>query len=266
MPPNSSDKPPDDGARPGNPPPAGCPHMSEWSRDSHQSPPTADSPADATQSAAPSATQSAAQSAEQSTRLAAPAASLIPVLAGPVAIPVALAHLPVVGGMAVPWITPRLPDGRHLLGVVDAGRQRQALLQGLCGVCGRAHERRMVALARPRDLARQLVAEPPLHPVCARYTTQACPAVGGRMQHYRSTPRPLPDPVAVPGGIGYYVVEDQEQAASRRGAPADRWFAVWLSGYDTVWDPNTRTLSASWQAHEPLRIRPVATGDADTAS
>ena len=34
-------------------------------------------------------------------------------------IPLSLQHLPTVGGLVVPWITPRTADGRYLFGVVN---------------------------------------------------------------------------------------------------------------------------------------------------
>jgi hypothetical protein len=162
--------------------------------------------------------------------------------------------------MAVPWITPRLPGGRFVLGVVDAARQEHALRQRLCGVCGRRHGPRMVVLARERDLGRGLSAEPPLHPWCATYTAAVCPAVSGHLQHYRATPRPGFEPVEGPAGTPHYV-RDERQAAARRGAPTEPWFAVWLNTYDLVRDPLTASWAASWQGRTPLRIRPLsATG------
>ena len=112
-------------------------------------------------------------------------------------IPAPMAHLPVVAGLAVPWVTPVLPDGRHLFGAVDAARQEHCLQQHRCGVCGLALADRIVFLMRERDLPRHYSAEPGLHPWCAAYTIQACPMITGRLPHYRSTPRPLPPPTSL---------------------------------------------------------------------
>lgn len=109
----------------------------------------------------------------------------------PPGIPLSMAHLPTVGGLAVPWITARTGDGRHLFGAVDADRKDQALLRRLCGVCGRRHDERLVLLMRLSDLPRQSTAEPALHPTCTAYTIAAYPMVGGRLDHYRTTPQVL---------------------------------------------------------------------------
>jgi hypothetical protein len=53
-------------------------------------------------------------------------------------IPEWLADRPAIGGLVVPWITPRTVDGRYLLGSVNADLARVALQRRLCGVCGRS--------------------------------------------------------------------------------------------------------------------------------
>jgi hypothetical protein len=78
-------------------------------------------------------------------------------------IPLALAHLPVVAGLAVPWITPRTLDGRYLFGVIETGRQAQCLHERRCQVCGRPLTRLSVLLARGSDLPRRRISEPALH-------------------------------------------------------------------------------------------------------
>ncbi|MBE1467464.1 hypothetical protein H4W33_006476 [Kibdelosporangium phytohabitans] len=57
-------------------------------------------------------------------------------------IPLSLQHLPTVGGLVVPWITPRTADGRYLFGSVDHDRMGRALVDRWCGVCGRPLEHR----------------------------------------------------------------------------------------------------------------------------
>ncbi|WP_049795637.1 hypothetical protein [Frankia sp. EAN1pec] len=160
-------------------------------------------------------------------------------------IPLSLAHLPTVGGLAVPWITPRASDGRHLFGAVNAGRKDRALLGRLCGVCGRHLDERLVLLMRLSDLPRQCTAEPALHPSCLTYTATACPMIQGHLDHYRTTPQTL-DPTMIPPA----------DAAARRGAPAEPWFAVWLDGYTVTTDHDT--LAASYAGSTPRRIRPLS--------
>lgn len=159
-------------------------------------------------------------------------------------IPADLAHLPVLGGLAVPVITPQDLRGRYLFGQVSVDGMRQCIEQRLCGVCGRPHTTRLVLLMRLRDLPGKRTVEPPVHPQCSAYTTKACPMVGGRMDHYRSSPARL--------DAG---VEHAPDTKDRLGAPAEQWFAVWLSEYravtvdDRVW--------ASYEGIEPLRVRPI---------
>jgi len=165
-------------------------------------------------------------------------------------IPVWLSHLPVVGGLAVPWITPLTQDGRYLLGALHPQRLEQAITRYLCSVCGRSLECPLVLLMRLSDLPRQCTSEPALHPVCAAYTTAACPMVGGRMDHYRSSPSRL--------GPGMAPSEDQ---AARLGARAEPWFAVWLSWYTPITDPINNQPAASYAGIRPLRIRAITWQD-----
>lgn len=163
-------------------------------------------------------------------------------------IPIWLAHLPVVGGVAVPWVTARSTDGRYRFGALDAARQYQCLTERRCQICARPLGRPLVLLMRLSDLPRQRTSEPALHPVCAHYTETACPMVAGRMSHYRSSPIPLDDGT----------VETVDTPA-RLGAPAEPWFAVWLDSYAPVRDPSTGGAEASYAGLRPLRIRAVTT-------
>jgi hypothetical protein len=159
-------------------------------------------------------------------------------------IPLSLQHLPTVDGLVVPWITPRTADGRYLFGSVVRDRMDRALLDRWCGVCGRPLEHRAVLMMRLSDLSRQCTGEPALDPWCSWYTSESCPMIGGRLDHYRSSlPRldrnMLPPP----------------DATRRQGAAAEPWFAVWLAGYRVVTDHGN--LAASYAGTTPLRIRPI---------
>jgi hypothetical protein len=165
--------------------------------------------------------------------------------ATPPPIPATIAQLPTVGGLVVPWVTPRTADGRYLLGAVDAAKTRTAIRQRLCGVCGHPLGDRLVLLVRESDLARFASTEAALHPHCAAYTTTACPMVAGRRSHYRTSAHQI-GPDAVHGA-------DVDQ---RLGAAAEPWHAVWLTRYDvTVVHGNP---AASYLFSPPLRIRPVS--------
>lgn len=165
-------------------------------------------------------------------------------------IPVRLAHQPTIGGLVVPYITPRTDDGRYLFGGVDSYRQWRCLTGRLCSVCGRALVEqpgdRLILLMRLSDLPHRSTSEPALDPVCAAYTQAACPMLAGRLTHYRSTPMRL----------GPRMAPAVDQAA-RIGAPAEPWFAVWLTHYDLDVDPRNGQPAASYAGIRPLRIRPI---------
>jgi hypothetical protein len=164
-------------------------------------------------------------------------------------IPIRLAHLPTVGGLVVPFVTPHTPDGRYLFGGVDAGRQRRCLTDRLCGVCGQPllarPGERLILLMRLSDLPHRRTSEPALDPVCAAYTRAACPMVAGRLSRHRPIPMRL--------GPGMVPVDE----AARLGAAAEPWFAVWLSRYDTVIDPRNGQPAASYAGIRPRRICPI---------
>jgi hypothetical protein len=131
------------------------------------------------------------------------------------------------------------------LGVVDSDRVHLALQRRWCGVCGRPLDAdRLVLLVRWSDLAWRRSFEPALHPVCAHYTTRACPMVAGRLEHYRSTPPRLDaEMLSAPDSV------------FRRGDRAEPWFSVWLPGYRMVIDHGK--AAASYQGMRPQRIRPI---------
>jgi hypothetical protein len=169
------------------------------------------------------------------------------------AIPVWLAHMPTSGGLVIPWITPRAEDGRHLLGAVDRDRITRALREWLCGVCGKPLERPMVLLMRLSDLPRQGTVEPALHPQCAAYTIAACPMVAGRRDHHRSTPIRLDQNMV-----------QASDTPARLGAPAEPWFAIWLSSYRLT--SIEGHLAASYAGSTRFRIRAITWGLHDVTS
>lgn len=157
-------------------------------------------------------------------------------------VPAWLCGRPLAGGLVVPWITPKLPDGRYVFGTIEQTHAEQALVHRLCGICGhRLAPQPAVLLLRASDLPRQCTSEPALHPQCAAYTALACPMVNGALVTYRTTP--------VPG------LPLTAQAAARRGARAERWFSVWLKDHHLVVDHGH--LAASYRDEQVLRIRPV---------
>ncbi|HSU36297.1 MAG TPA: hypothetical protein VLJ88_11625 [Propionibacteriaceae bacterium] len=173
-----------------------------------------------------------------------------------VPIPASLAHLPTVGGLAVPWITLATPEGRYVFGAIDADRQRFCLYERRCKICGFALTQPFLLLARHIDLTRQLSAEPGLHPWCAGYTTRACPMLSGHLEHYRRSDRDLAHLLQIPSESIHR--EPASQTQSRRGALVGAWFTVWLNAYRVIQDDLAHSLAASFEHHPVLRVRRVA--------
>lgn len=161
-------------------------------------------------------------------------------------VPVYLTHRPTIAGLVVPYVTAQAADGRFLFGAIDPRRLIHCLAGFRCQVCGRRLERPVVLLMRRRDLTRQCVSEPACHPVCAAYTTRACPMVAGRMGHYRSTPVRLAEQMT-----------HAADTAARLGQPAEVWYAVWLDGYHTIIDPINGLPAASFAGTRPRRVRRI---------
>ncbi|KXK59542.1 hypothetical protein AWW66_23665 [Micromonospora rosaria] len=167
------------------------------------------------------------------------------------AIPVRLARQPVLGGLAVPWITARTPDGRHRFGAVDHQRHTRALRDRLCQTCGDPLDPTRIVLAmRDSDLRLLISCEPAMHPVCAAYSATGCPMLAGRMSHYRTSPPA--EQRADPG-----VISHGDPTGSRPAAPAERWHLLWATGYRPVTHPLTDQPAALLLPEQILRVRPI---------
>jgi hypothetical protein len=162
-------------------------------------------------------------------------------------VPAHLAGRPTVGGLVVPVITPRTIDGRYLFGKLGDLTQQRCLRQYRCGVCATLLSDKAVVFARATDLLWQCTSEPAVCPPCAAYSAEACPMLAGRMARYRASQHPALAGIPIPA--------DEDL---RLGAPAERWYAVWIRGYNVVDHPaKPGTLAASWATIPPLRIRPI---------
>ena len=148
-------------------------------------------------------------------------------------IPVHLAGRPSQGGLVVPWITPT-KGGVHLFGTIDAHAQRACLHGRRCQVCGQRLPGRAVLFARPADLRNACTVEPATCPRCAAYSTHACPMLAGRRDRYRASGHP-----ALAG------LPPADDAHLRQAAPAESWFAVWVSDYDVRPHPDRSGLLAA---------------------
>lgn len=173
-------------------------------------------------------------------------------------IPLHLAGRPTIGGLVVPWITGRTPDGRHRFGAVDLHRHNRALTGRLCQTCGAPLGARMVFAMRASDLRLFTSPEPGMHPVCAAYSVTACPMLDGRMSHYRST--------SLAGQLADLGVLAQGDPSSRRaGAPAEPWRLVWATGYRPFTNPLTGQLAALLLPDQILRVRPIGSASSPNA-
>jgi hypothetical protein len=89
------------------------------------------------------------------------------------------------------WTTTRLPapgPRRSLAGQFGAWLYQQVIDEFTGDAWkGRPLEHRAVLMMRLSDLPRQCTSEPALHPWCAAYTSESCPMIAGRLDHYRSS-------------------------------------------------------------------------------
>jgi hypothetical protein len=174
----------------------------------------------------------------------------------PPPIPVHLAQFPTMGGLVVPFITPRHRNGKAILGLVDAGRVELCLREHRCGVHGQPIRGRMVFLMREEDLARNCSNEPALCPPCAAYTQAACPMVSGYMTHYRNTVAPLVTRKCNDSQCECRLWAPPDAGSARLGDRAAQWYALWTLQYETVRDPEGR-LAAGFAGLRVLKLREI---------
>ena len=173
--------------------------------------------------------------------------------AEPPPIPVRLAGRPTLGGLTVPWVTGRGPDGRYRFGAVDADRHDDAIHHRRCQTCGQRLDRdRIVFAMREDDLRRMISPEGGMHPECAHYSARACPMLAGRMTHHSAT-----SPLSGLADLGVVSLGDPHHA--RAGAPAQPWHLVWADDYRPVLDPANSMAAALLLPEHLLRIRRIAT-------
>ncbi|MFY1703026.1 hypothetical protein ACN28G_14985 [Micromonospora sp. WMMA1923] len=168
-----------------------------------------------------------------------------------------MARQPVIGGLVVPWITARTPQGRYRFGHVDYHRQAHAMRDRLCQTCGTPLEpARLVFAMRDSDLRMFISHEPGMHPVCAAYSATSCPMLAGRMSHYQATPL-----AAQLADLG--VTSHGDPTGARPAAPAERWNLVWATGYRPFTNPLTDQPAAMVLPEQILRVRPIGPRPAD---
>lgn len=99
-------------------------------------------------------------------------------------IPVSCADRPTVGGLVIPIVNVRLADGG-----VDFRSRHQAVYERCwdgraCQVCGKPVGRRAILFGGPQAVALGHYDEAPTCLPCARYVTQACPMLAGRLARF----------------------------------------------------------------------------------
>lgn len=150
-------------------------------------------------------------------------------------IPATCETRPTIGGVVKPWANVELADGG-----VDFRSQHESKVQRcwrecVCQICGTRIPRPMVFFGGPRQVAALQFDEPPMHPECAVYASQACPMVAGRIDRYAARD------VVSNGHRGATCVEPGCDCGgwiptpgltfSPGGDPAHDWYAVYVSDY-----------------------------------
>jgi hypothetical protein len=179
----------------------------------------------------------------------------------PVPIPATCQYRPTIGGRVIPYINVRLGDGgvdfRHHHGT----RTDEVLRRGLCQVCARPLLHPLVLLCGPAALKQLLFDEPPMHPECAVYATQACPMLAGQSLRFASGPS------VSEGRRGKACSEPgcdcegwvaSSTSVGRAGQPAHPWYAVYARRFSRNCDPTGRVVGALLFPEDVLRVRLVS--------
>lgn len=177
-------------------------------------------------------------------------------------IPAPCAHRPTTGdGLIIPWANVHLADGGCDFRAHHNARWAACWRDRRCQVCGDRLDR-LVLLCGPRQLAHLMFDEPPLHPECARYVTQACPMVAGRREHYRTgdplANRPRGRGCPVPGcDCGGWVPTPGIRPDSG-GDPAHPWYAVYATSYHPAITPGGELVGGVCLPSQIRRVRLVS--------
>lgn len=182
-------------------------------------------------------------------------------------IPATCAHRPTVGGVVAPWVNANLRDGGVDFRAQHNTKAVRCWTEQLCQVCGTDLRRPIVLLCGPTELQRLLFTrEPPVHPECAAYTSQACPMVGGRLTHFATRDALVEgqrgtacyDPDCDCGG---WVPTPGKAVTERAGGPAHSWYAVYVSGYQlaATADAPDQIAGGVCQPDQVLAVRHVST-------
>lgn len=180
-------------------------------------------------------------------------------------VPATCEHRPTTGGVVIPWANVQLADGGVDFRSQHESRVQQCWRNYLCQLCGQPIGRPVVLFGGPRQVGALQFDEPPLHPECAVYASQACPMVAGRLDRYASRA------VAANGHRGTTCpnpgcdckgwVPTPGLTAAPGGEPAHDWYAVYVSGYalGVTADQPDRVRVAVVAPEQVLAVRHVST-------
>jgi hypothetical protein len=147
-------------------------------------------------------------------------------------IPASCANRPTVGGLVAPWVNIQLADGGVDFRSPHQATYERCWTEGRCQVCSNSTGHPAVLFGGPNQLRDLHFDEPPLCAPCARYASQACPMVSGRMSHYADRERlaegnrghVCPDGACGCGGF----TDSDPDAGDASGQPAHSWYAVYV--------------------------------------
>ena len=147
-------------------------------------------------------------------------------------IPASMAHRPVRGGIALPWVNAELADGGVDFRSPHTAKYEQAWRQCRCQSCGNPAGPRVVLVCGPRQVLELRFDEPPTCPPCAVYARAACPFVSGRATTYSGrrhlTEGHRGEKCADPGcECGGWLVTDPVHS-ERQSGPNLPWYACWI--------------------------------------
>lgn len=175
-------------------------------------------------------------------------------------VPARCADRPTVGGLVHPYVNVTLAGGGVDFRAQHHTRAVECVSNNLCQVCAQPLVHPIVLLGTDRALAELVFGEPPLHPECAVYTSRACPMVAGRRTHYASGPsvseRERGRACFLPGcDCGGWVAHPGSRQA---GAPAQPWFAVYVTDYAIATRPDGYVLGPAVTPDQVLAVRLVS--------
>jgi hypothetical protein len=173
-------------------------------------------------------------------------------------IPASLAHRPVAGGIALPWVNAELAGGGVDFRSPHTAKYERAWKQCLCQSCGGPATPRPVLVCGPRQVLTLRFDEPPTCPPCAVYASQACPFVSGKSDTYPERRRLIegrrgekcPDPSCACKG---WTTTDPEHSADMGGQPNLPWYACWISPPDYILTAHVITTRCADEGHEHKR-------------